>query len=369
MESFGALQIEEEYVSIHFGEHQKQRFYYIWLRDNCKCEECYSKFYNQILFNIANIPLDIKPDSLGIIKDVLSITWMDGHETTYEMKWLESISFPFKPVLDTILWDNKIITKSLKRIPVESYFNDTNGTERLIDAIRKYGFGIVSGVENTLEATEKVAKHFTSVHKTCFGEMWKVSTYSTVKDTSSSTVALLPHNDNTYWTNATGLIIFHLLYRNGEGGQTILVDGFNVAEKVRSKNPDAFNLLCNSPIESHFIDKSQHYFCTESVIKLHSVTKQLYQIRFNIYDRSPLVSLPEEVIPKYYEAYQLFAREAFDPRNRLEIQLEPGDVLFVDNWRILHGRNAFTGERELGGCYVSRDDYISQVKKLNPKVH
>ncbi|KAB0793468.1 hypothetical protein PPYR_13088 [Photinus pyralis] len=365
MENLETVQVEDEWLYVKFGEHGR-RFYYLWLRDNCKCEKCYSTFYNQILFNILDIPSDIKPISCEIVKDKLLIIWMDKHKTEYEMKWLESITFPLKHALKTILWDRKVVPK---KIPLEFYLNDKDGLKSLISAVTTYGFGIVTGVQNTLEATESVVRHLASVQKTYFGEMWKVTTDSSCNDTSTTNVALLPHNDNTYWSNAAGLQVFHLLNRNGEGGHTILVDGFNIAEKVRKRNVDSFNLLCNSAIESHFIDKDQHYFCTDPVIKLHSATKQLHQIRFNVYDRSPLVSLPEGDIPRYYEAYKLFASEAFDRENQYEIQLEPGDVIFIDNWRVLHGRREFMGTRELGGCYVSRDDYLSRVKQFYPTIN
>lgn len=39
-------------------------------------------------------------------------------------------------------------------------------------------------------------------------------------------------------------------------------------------------------------------------------------------------------------------------------------VLFVDNWRVLHGREAFTGYRQLCGCYLTRDDVLNTARLL-----
>ena len=39
-------------------------------------------------------------------------------------------------------------------------------------------------------------------------------------------------------------------------------------------------------------------------------------------------------------------------------------ALFVDNWRVLHGREAFTGYRQLCGCYLTRDDVLNTARLL-----
>lgn len=37
-------------------------------------------------------------------------------------------------------------------------------------------------------------------------------------------------------------------------------------------------------------------------------------------------------------------------------------VIFIDNWRVMHGREAFTGLRQLCGCYLTRDDVLSAAR-------
>ena len=43
-------------------------------------------------------------------------------------------------------------------------------------------------------------------------------------------------------------------------------------------------------------------------------------------------------------------------------QLDPGDMLIFDNWRVLHGRAAFSGKRKMAGAYINREDFISALK-------
>lgn len=37
-------------------------------------------------------------------------------------------------------------------------------------------------------------------------------------------------------------------------------------------------------------------------------------------------------------------------------------VIFIDNWRVMHGREAFTGLRQLCGCYLTRDDILCAAR-------
>jgi gamma-butyrobetaine dioxygenase len=46
------------------------------------------------------------------------------------------------------------------------------------------------------------------------------------------------------------------------------------------------------------------------------------------------------------------------PHRQIEVRMEAGDVLVVDNHRVLHGRTAFDpsrGSRHLQGCYIDHD--------------
>jgi gamma-butyrobetaine dioxygenase len=47
-----------------------------------------------------------------------------------------------------------------------------------------------------------------------------------------------------------------------------------------------------------------------------------------------------------------------DPAHQVSFRLEPGDVMVMDNLRVLHGRTAFDpslGARHLQGCYIDHD--------------
>lgn len=89
---------------------------------------------------------------------------------------------------------------------------------------------------------------------------------------------------------------------------------------------------------------------------------------FNIYDRATFNSIAENKILEFYKSYQLFGNMIRDKNNSLELKLTPGNVIFIDNWRVLHGRNSYTGTRDLCGCYVSRSEWLSKAKSLELQI-
>ena len=55
---------------------------------------------------------------------------------------------------------------------------------------------------------------------------------------------------------------------------------------------------------------------------------------------------------------------------RFEFKLMPGDLLMMDNYRLLHGRTSFDsndGERFLQGCYIDYDSTEGKLKHLARK--
>ena len=68
---------------------------YIFLRDNCQCDQCFHATAKQRLFDTAlKVPLDIKPESIEQANDAVNLKWEDGHQSTFEYKWLQERQFP-----------------------------------------------------------------------------------------------------------------------------------------------------------------------------------------------------------------------------------------------------------------------------------
>jgi|TARA_B100000524_G_scaffold299689_1_gene174305 trimethyllysine dioxygenase len=56
-------------------------------------------------------------------------------------------------------------------------------------------------------------------------------------------------------------------------------------------------------------------------------------------------------------------------RHETRLRLSPGETLIFDNRRVLHGRYAFRGRRNLIGCYLTADDWKGRLRLLRAKRH
>jgi trimethyllysine dioxygenase len=90
----------------------------------------------------------------------------------------------------------------------------------------------------------------------------------------------------------------------------------------------------------------------------------VYQIRWNNYDRAPKGDWGAKQQRAWYKAAALFNEILHEDKRQIWRQLEPGTALIFDNWRMLHGRSEFTGKRRMCGGYVNNDDFVSRFRLL-----
>lgn len=76
-------------------------------------------------------------------------------------------------------------------------------------------------------------------------------------------------------------------------------------------------------------------------------------------------SIPMTEMGQFYKDLQLLAGNIQSPQNEWWFKLEPGTVVFFDNWRVLHGRSSYTGKRQMAGGYVSRTEFLSVARTMN----
>ena len=74
-----------------------------------------------------------------------------------------------------------------------------------------------------------------------------------------------------------------------------------------------------------------------------------------------------DLVPKVFAAYKRYHDLKTRRENQVERKLVEGDVAFVDNRRVLHGRRAFdpsTGRRHIRTCYGEREELLSSIRMI-----
>lgn len=120
-----------------------------------------------------------------------------------------------------------------------------------------------------------------------------------------------------------------------------------------------FDRLTTTNVEAEYIEQGRHHKYAAPIIKLDPLTGNVMQIRYNNADRG---SLRVKNVRQFYGDLKILAAEMERDENRVVFKLQPGTVMIFDNWRVLHGRMSYKGQRRITGCYVSRDEYESALR-------
>ena len=117
---------------------------------------------------------------------------------------------------------------------------------------RKFGFCYVDDCPVSPEKTQELLERIAFIRTTHYGGFYDFTADLTMKDTAYTNLALPAHTDNTYFSDPSGLQAFHLLsHTEGEGGKSLLVDGFKAAAVLLKENRKAWETLRNYPIPWH----------------------------------------------------------------------------------------------------------------------
>ena len=227
------------------------------------------------------------------------------------------------------------------------------------------GFVIFSGVPTQPGAIRRVASTFGYIRDTNFGALFDVRSTPDAIDLAYTALALDPHTDNPYRWPVPGVQLLHCLVNETSGGLSTLVDGIAAAEILRANDAEAFRLLSQTPVRFRYRDATTELVASAPPIEL-DVTGRVQTVRFSPrLDFVPL--LPPAELTRYYRARRTFDHMLRSPQFELRFLLDAGDLMMMDNRRLLHGRTGFDpaeGLRHLQGCYIDIDGPRSLYRVL-----
>lgn len=349
-------------------------FHYVWLRDNCRCAECYFDVTKQRLLNSATIDALIRPAQCEWRDGAVDIVWLqNSHRSAYPVDWLRIHAYNPRIAdatksIPVRLWR----TADWGQLPAVDFGTVMGGTDAAIldwcTKIWTHGFCLIDNVPVLPEATQRLCEQLMYIRPTHYGGFWDFTSDLTKKDTAYTNFDISGHTDGTYWSDTPGLQLFHLLHHDGTGGTTSLVDAFQCAQQLKQTHPDSYELLTRIPVPAH--SAGEETVCIQPdipqpVFKL-DLEGNLIQVRWNQSDRSCMDRWADpEDVPRFYLAIRRWFALVSNPENEMFHQLRPGQALIFDNWRCFHSRTEFTGKRRLCGAYINRDDFVSRLRLLS----
>jgi trimethyllysine dioxygenase len=258
-----------------------------------------------------------------------------------------------------------------------------------------------------MEDTETLARRIGFVRETLYGSMWATapnlmaqdeqqrqadllnqqpqnlagggslssssssSSLEEYRDTAYTNCALNLHTDCAYLRDPPGLQIFNCTVARQTGGDSLYVDGFSVADQLRREDPAAFRFFCDVSLPFHCFDSGCHQLQWAPIFTLETIgmnkkenyNRRVVQVRHNDYDRAPLsLGLTADEVDQFYQHQRTLTNIIRDPANVMRLPTVEGLTIICDNHRVLHGRTAFCGERNLAGAYIGQDEWKSQAR-------
>ena len=367
----------------------------LWLLDSCRCPKCFQR--DTLSLNrghdLLTMPLNPTPQTVTLNQEgSLEIIWGGeqlGHQSVFDASWLRVHCYndpALKQRRKRRLWDASV------SVPTFDYHEMMKADEVLLaflDQILELGVAIIDDAPKNEESfralVERVGPLRQRYHPTNIFAMDRSNKKAQAIQHSYQVGRLRNHTDLTAYDIQGGIQFLEcILYDNPDHDRqaySTVVDGFKLAEVIKQENPYFFELLTTEYIPAgrrrlsveeklseH--DSSARKYEWEAYRRNHLINLdeegEVYQVRYNHNTRIPL-DVSYDKIQDLLTAYRRFSELLQDPEYSAEFLLTPGQVLVVDNWRVLHGRTGIWNpslQRILLGAYMEEESFRTRRRIL-----
>lgn len=171
------------------------KFHYTWLRDNCRCSQCYNPGLNERFIDTLMALGRTTPTILSLSSEgdddkvtTLKVVWEDGHESRYSMEWLsrnvydgsidhgtnEEAPFTWDRRQKPRGWGHEIAVS-----PPKIAYNDLlESDEKFLEfcgLIERHGFAFVDRTPLDLEGVKKLVNRIGCVSTSYYGDYYETS--------------------------------------------------------------------------------------------------------------------------------------------------------------------------------------------------
>jgi [2-(trimethylamino)ethyl]phosphonate dioxygenase len=345
---------------------RRSRFPAIWLADNRpenrRGEE------GQKLKDALELPENIAIRSAAIAGDAVDIAFsgLDG-TSRFPAAWLRRHALDEASRAERRrvpqLWD-AALARALPAAEYEAVAKDKAALIRWLAAVSRLGVALLHGVPAHPGMVCEVVGLFGYVRETNYGRLFDVISVEDPHNLAFTALSLGNHTDNPYRDPVPQLQLLHCLEAAEEGGESVVVDGFAAAERLRRETPADFALLTQTMVPFRYVEPGAVDLRHKAPLIELAADGGLATIRYNSRSIGPF-DLAPEAISAFYAAYRRFGRLLHDPALTVGFRLAPGDLFIVDNRRVLHGRRGFGGgRRHLQGTYADMDSLLSTLRVL-----
>ena len=333
-----------------------------WLRDHSQEPGQVEATNRQRLFTPRDLLTDLAATSCAVDGADLVVGFNDGHvariSTTLierRLGWMYDEEEPPGPEP----W-----TTPLDPFPYIDWGNigwriDEEHTDSVIEflsAFFRYGYVVLRNTPTKEGTLHRITERLGYIVGQNFGQIFDVRAEPNPTDLAYTSIELLAHTDQPYRRPVPGIQLLHCLCNEAPGGDSTLVDGLAASRALLVERPELHAALVDTEVEFRY-DIGSDTVVSRGHILEYDPHGRSRQIRFNTKLDAPVLRAGAD-LDGYYAGRRWLTDWLNDPSHQVTFRLEPGDVMFMDNRRALHGRTCFDssrGYRHLQGCYIEHD--------------
>ena len=349
------------------------RFHAAWLRDNAQDPETRSPANGQRLVTILDQPSNVTITRASCTGLTVEITFAPEAKTVaYDLAWLDAHAYdrPHARPPGWIAEHRELWDASLQgHVPSAAWSSVSADPQALgswLAAVERYGFALLTGLPGESGFLCEVAQLFGYVRETNYGRWFEVRAEVNPSNLAYTNLGLQAHTDNPYRDPVPTLQLLACLENSVAGGESMVVDGFAVADRIRRETPRYVDLLARFPARFEYAGSAGVRLRAKRPVVELGPDGELIAVRFNNRSLAPATDVPFDDMPDYYAAMRRFAELIEHPEFQVTFKLAAGELFIVDNTRVLHARRAFsgTGRRWLQGCYADIDGLRSTLAAI-----
>jgi gamma-butyrobetaine dioxygenase len=342
----------------------------VWFREYSPDSETFHTVTREQRIALTDIPADLSVREAGVSEDgFLEIRWNpENLRSRYHPGWLRTAVATSNNPLDTlpsrVLW-SRPVGKPEMLDGQSVYAGDDDALLQWLEMLHRDGVGLLRGLPPERAVIPAIVERIGPVRPSNFGSIFEVESLPEANSNAYTSIALGVHSDLATREYVPGLQFLFCLENSVTGGESLLVDGFAVAKQLREESEEFFEVLATVPVPFGTKDREfDHRFCAP--VLEHNTSGKLITVRHTYWLRTPMHG-NFDTLTTFYAAYRRFQELTNEPDNQMSFRLAPGELMAMDNRRLLHGRAAFdpsSGTRLLRGCYGEREELESRLRML-----
>lgn len=360
------------------------RLYSTTLRDSCACVKCQDPSSGQKNFATTDVPVNVEVENIRLDDTGVGITFRndierlarDGHEMI--LPWdtiekalgyrdVERFTHPRQdavyPKTGRTFWDTETINKRIRKIDYHEFMKGEEAFWQSLLDLANLGLVFLKNVPHDENSIVNITTRIANIKETFYGRTFDVRAKPDAENVAYTSGYLGLHQDLLYLERPPAIQLLHCMENSCSGGESLFSDGLRAGKLLwLQENRSAIENLARVLVPYHY---EKHGYWYKQKRPLLNTTEEgtLSEVHWSPPFQN-IFPVPSADLRPWLEPAQLFDALINEESAMYQVKMNPGECVFFDNLRVMHGRRAFDasgGSRWLRGAYIEREDFVSRV--------